>query len=170
MIGAPGILAGLLLPLLLQDGRRVPQAPKVGEPSTRSWAPVFTALFANSGFLRNYQFAMAMFVAFLSIYVAWFPAYLIRSLGLGLVMTGAMAGTVYMVAGVMGTIFTIKRMKTVADVSQVLHWFERSLILLIPIAILLPLAPLQWLVLPLYVYFSFLTAPLLTVLLVTVQL
>src|SRR3546814_1773434 len=60
MIGAPGILAGLLLPLLLHDGRRQPQAPKVGEPSTRSWAPVFTALFANSGFLRNYQFAMAM--------------------------------------------------------------------------------------------------------------
>src|SRR3546814_11696497 len=144
MIGAPGILAGLLLPLLLHDGRRQPQAPKVGEPSTRSWAPVFTALFANSGFLRNYQFAMAMFVAFLSIYVAWFPAYLIRSLGLGLVMTGAMAGTVYMVAGVMGTICTLKRMKTGAEVSPVTHWLGRSILLLIPEEIFLPPAQRKW--------------------------
>src|SRR3546814_19030541 len=74
-----------------------------------------------------------------------------------------------MVSGVRGTRVTIKRMKTVADVSQVLHWLRRSIILLIPIAILLPLAPWIWLVLPIYAAFAFLTATVLAVLLVPLQ-
>src|SRR3546814_4759251 len=74
-----------------------------------------------------------------------------------------------MVSGVRGTRVTIKRMKTVADVSQVLHWLRRSIILLIPIAILLPLAPWIWLVWPIYAAFAFLTATVLAVMIVPLQ-
>lgn len=170
IIGVPGVLLGLALPLLLSDRRRQTRSQQAEMSSLAAWGPVFAALFAKAGFLRSYQFGMAMFVAFLSTYIAWFPAYLIRSLGYGLVKTGAAAGTIYMIAGVLGTLFTVSRMKAGMDVRQVVNWLRRSVVLLIPIAVVLPLAPWIWLIMPVYALFAFLTATVLAVMVVPLQL
>ncbi|ALR20406.1 MFS transporter [Sphingobium baderi] len=170
MIGAPGVLLGVLLPLLLRDTRRRAPVRRAGDAAIPAWAPVFGALFARRGFLMSYQLGMAMFVAFLSIYVAWFPTYLIRGFDLGLAGTGAMAGATYMIGGVAGTVFTIASMKTRRDLSQVVGWLARSIALLVPIAVLLPLVPWIWAIIPIYAAFAFLTATVLAVMIVPLQL
>jgi len=167
MIGMPGVALGLALPFLLRDSR-APMA-RGGTPAHR-WGPLFAALFARPGFLRNYQLGMAMFVLFLSGYIAWFPTHLIRSLGYSLVTTGALAGTVYMIAGIAGTVFTISRMTAPVELGQVVSWLARSVALLIPVALLMPLMPWMWLILPLYALFAFLTATILAVMVVPLQL
>lgn len=169
MIGAPGILLGIALPFLVRDVR-VPQASRPRDETGPAWGPVFGALFERGGFLRHYQFAIALYVAFLTSYVTWYPTYLIRELGLTIAATGIVAGSVYMFGGIGGTIFTIVQMRRDGSLDRVLRWIRRTLIVLVPLAVLLPLASSVWLLAPLYLVFAALTATVLAVMVVPLQL
>ena len=168
-IGAPGILLGLLLPFLVRDVR-TPRTARHKEDDGPAWRPVIQALFERGGFLRNYQIAMALYVAFLTSYITWYPTFLIREVGLTIASTGIVAGSVYMVGGIAGTIFTIVQMRLDGSLDRVLRWIKRTLIVLVPLAVLLPLTSSMWLLAPLYLIFAGLTATVLAVMVVPLQL
>jgi len=168
-IGAPGILLGVALPLLVRDVRVRPTARQQAEAGP-AWLPVIRALFERGGFLRSYQFAMALYVAFLTSYITWYPTFLIREVGLTIASTGIVAGSVYMLGGIAGTVFTIVQMRRDGSLDRVLRWIRRTLIMLIPLALLLPLVSSMWLLAPLYLVFAGLTATVLAVMVVPLQL
>ncbi len=169
VIGAPGILLGLILPLLVRDVR-TRQTARQKQEAGPAWRPVISALFERGGFLRNYQFAMALYVAFLTSYITWYPTFLIREVGLTIASTGIIAGSVYMVGGIVGTVFTIVQMRRDGSLDRVLRWIKRTLIVLVPLTVLLPLTSSIWLLAPLYLVFAGLTATVLAVMVVPLQL
>jgi len=169
-VGLPGLLLAPLLPWLGREPERKTQP----DPATAlsGFRTVFVHIFGENRFLRHYYAALTAFYAATAALMAWYPALLVRSLGLPIGSAGAHAGITYLVGGVSGTLLATAFFSSRRDVSPatITRVFLLVAMLLVPVVALLPLMTSLPASLALYGLFAFLSAGVLAIMPVPVQL
>lgn len=172
LLGIPGIALALLLPLLVKDpGRRRGTATPERSGASLPIQQILRMLFVERPFFRMYHIALGSMVVCVYAYVAWFPSHLLRRFDVSLTMAGTAAGMTYLAAGVAGTVLTawVAGRRSMATLDGLLRWFAGVILLLIPVAALAPLVSSFPLAVGLYGALAFLTAMVISIMVVPLQ-
>ena len=169
-VGLPGLVLAPLLALLGREPKRAP--PVAPAAAATRYRDVFAHIFVQRPFLRDYYLGMTAFYAATASLLAWYPALLIRAMGMSVGSAGAYAGLTFLVGGVGGTalataFFASRPGLTSAAIIRV---FLRVAMLLCPILLALALAKSVLLSITLYGLFALLSAGVLAMMPVPIQL
>jgi MFS family permease len=168
-VGLPGLALALLLVCFAEEPRRA-RTSSAGH--RQDYRPVLRMIFVESRFLRLYYPGLTGFYLMVAALGGWYPAFLVRDHGLSVSAAGGYAGLTYLVAGIAGTLAAValvSRRKGLSAAAMV-HGSAAVAALLIPLAAALPLVgPLGW-SLALYALCAFLSAALIAVMVVPIQL
>lgn len=169
VLGVPGLLLAAMLALFGFEPARPPATSGRPLPSI---AAVLAAIFVQNRVLRYYYPALAAFCGLLAAILGWYPAFLVRELGVSVAVAGGYAGTIYLVAGVTGalTVNLIARVRSVVMIESVLGGQLVALLLLLPVAVGLSLVSGLALSLALYAAYAFLSAAVLATMMLPIQL
>ena len=168
-VGLPGlVLAPLLLWLGHEPARPAPSAAGRRLPSY--WQVVRT-IFVEQRFLRFYYMALPCFYLSMAALIAWYPASLVRGLGLSPAAAGGYAGITYLVAGVAGTLSVMARAALRKGVSNhgMVGGYAIALTFLLPVSVALPLMGSLGASLTLYGCYAFLASAITASMAVPVQ-
>lgn len=174
LVGLPGLLLAPALWLLGHEPAR-PRTDggktSLKDVSKPNFGSVLRTIFVHSPFLRYYYFGLTCFYLFTAALIGWFPAFLVRELGLAASEAGYLAGISYLICGVLGTLAvtagsTLRQALGVEDLLRI-HLF--ALLALLPVTIALPLSGAVWLALLLYGLHAFVSATVLASMAVPIQ-
>lgn len=168
-VGVPGLILAPMLALIGREPSRAQRGPDTATPGFRS---VFALIFVERPFLRNYYLGLMAFYAATASLLAWYPALLVKSMGLTIGSAGAYAGAVYLAGGVTGTLvatafFSSRRDLTPVSIARV---FMLLAAMLGPVLIALPLTETLGVSLAIYGLFAFLSSAVLAIMPVPIQL
>ena len=169
-VGVPGLI---LAPLLAMLGREPPRTPPASNKRTMpDYKSVFRFIFREQPFLRNYYFALTAFYAATASLLAWYPALLVKTLGMTTGSAGAHAGATYLVGGIAGALAGTAYFSSHRALSPALmaRAFVVLAALLGPVVIALPLMRDLAPSLALYGLFAFFSSAVLALMPVPVQL
>lgn len=169
-VGVPGLILAPMLALLGHEpARRVSASREKAMPDYKS---VFRFIFCEQPFLRHYYFALAAFYAATASLLAWYPALLVKTLGMTTGSAGAHAGATYLAGGVAGALagtayFSSRRNLNPAMMARA---FVVLAMLLGPVLIALPMMGNLAASLALYGLFAFFSSAVLALMPVPIQL
>jgi MFS family permease len=169
-VGVPGLLLAPALALFGREPARTRPLPSGDGAET--YRAVFAHIFSERPFLRYYYVGLSAFYLATASLLAWYPALLVREMGLGIGTAGVSAGLTYLAGGVAGTIastayFSSRPQLTPATIVRA---FLIVTCLLAPVLVALPHASSLPLSLVAYGLFAFLSAGVLAIMPVPIQL
>lgn len=168
VVGVPGLL---LAPLLAFAGREPPRE-RSDRVSAGNYREVFRHIFVGSPFLRYYYLALCSVYLAIASLLAWYPSLLVRQAGVDTGAAGIGAGLTYLAGGVTGTLaatFYFSSRQTLTPATLV-RAFRGIAVVLAPVLISLPWFSELWLSLAGYGLFAFLTAGVIALMPVPMQL
>jgi len=171
-VGLPGLILAPLLALLGREPRRAPPSEAVAIAKATRYRDVFAHIFVQRPFLRDYYLGMTAFYAATASLLAWYPALLIRAIGMSVGSAGAYAGLTYLVGGVGGTLLTTAFFASRPNLTSaaIIRAFLGVAMLLCPILLALALAGSFLPSIILYGVFALLSAGVLAMMPVPIQL
>jgi predicted MFS family arabinose efflux permease len=165
-VGLPGLIVALLMLLFANEKPRI-----VKPQNLQPFSEVLRRIFSESALLRTYFTALLLFTIPLYAIMAWYPTLLIRDYGMSVGQSGPLAGSIYLVAGSLGTFavslgasrysYSLSRMMTIYTAAALL------LCIILSIAAFSPTASVSLIC---YGVYSFLAATILASMAVPVQL
>ena len=170
-VGLPGLVLAPMLAFLGREPKRAPPAAPAAAAATR-YRDVFAHIFIQRPFLRDYYLGMTAFYAATASLLAWYPALLIRAMGMPMGSAGAYAGLTFLIGGVGGTALATAFFASRPGLtsSAIIRVFLRVAMLLCPILLALALAESFLLSVTLYGLFALLSAGVLAMMPVPIQL
>lgn len=169
-VGVPGLI---LAPALLFFGRE-PARPAVRAASAPlpAYPAVLRTIFVESRFLRYYFLALPAFYMLAAATSAWYPAFLVREMGVSAGAAGGYAGSIYLAAGVLGVVGSNLRATFRRDtsVAAMVRDYVSVALLLIPISLAMTMVSDLTQSLCLYAVYAFLSGAVLSSIAVPIQL
>jgi MFS family permease len=169
-VAVPGFLLAPLLALLGSE----PARPSRERPRTQahSYLNVLRAIFIESRFLRHYYLGLTCFYLFVAALIGWYPTFLVRELGLSIAAAGSYAGLIYLIAGIAGSLSatTLVSLRKQVTVGGLARDGALAVALLVPVSLLLPLVGSVGWSLALYAINAFISAGLVALMAVPIQL
>ena len=169
-VGLPGLILAPLLAIIAREPPRL--IGKAHKEPLPGFATVLKTVFVQSRFLRYYFAALTAFYMLSAAISGWFPAFLVRAHGITPALAGGYAGGLYLVAGVLGVIAANLRATFRTDSSPRAIVGDLFLIalLLVPISVTMTKVGDLGLALILYGLYAFLSAAIIAVMAVPIQL
>lgn len=169
-VGIPGLILAPMLALLGREPMRAVCASH--EQDMPDYKSVFRFIFREQPFLRHYYLALTAFYAATASLLAWYPALLVKTLGMTTGSAGAHAGATYLAGGIAGALagtayFSSRRTLNPAMMARA---FVVLAALLVPVLIALPMMRNLGASLALYGLFAFFSSAVLALMPVPVQL
>ncbi|RON39078.1 MFS transporter [Pseudomonas brassicacearum] len=146
-VGLPGfLLAALVFFTVKEPSRRehAGGANAVDSDVAPPFSEVLRELFVRNRFCLPYFFGYACLIMFFYSFTAWFPTVLIRHFALEASYVGKVTGPIYMIGGVVGVLtagLLVRRAKDAQALGTALKVAAYACTLLIPLALVTPLAP-----------------------------
>jgi MFS family permease len=167
-VGLPGLI---LAPLLRKLGSE-PSRSRLAEGDRLPPLGTVVSVILSNSFLHRYFAALTAFYMLVAVSAAWYPAVLIRTHRLSTAAAGGLAGGIYLTGGVLGVIGSNLRASFARELtlSRMVRDFFVAAVTLIPTAILMGKASALWMSLLAYAIYAFLSAWIISAMVVPIQL
>lgn len=170
VVGIAGLLLAPLLALLGREPARALSARR-GEAAI-GYRGVLRHIFVERRFLRYYYLAIASFYLSTASLLAWYPALLVRHMGIGIGKAGLYAGLTYLAGGMAGTLATTAYFSSRKGLgpTMIIRGFLFAAAALAPITLIVALAPSLLPSVAAYGLFAIVSAGVLAIMPVPIQL